>query len=167
MEIRPARPEEYGSVGDLTIAAYRTLPVDHLWGGYDEEIRSVDQRAKQATILVAAEEGSGQILGAVTYVNDPSSPWHEWAAPDEAQVRLLAVAPDARGRGIAEALMRECMGRTTAAGMRLVLHTTPHMAAAQRLYARLGFRRAAERDVHDFEEMPFWAYEWPGNQASA
>lgn len=167
MEIRPARPEEYKSVGELTIAAYRTLPVDHLWGGYDEEIRSVDLRAKDATILVAVEGGSQHLLGAVTFVDNPGSPWHEWAAPDEVQVRLLAVAPEARGRGVAEALMRDCMGRATAAGMRLVLHTTPHMDAAQRLYTRLGFRRAAERDVHEFEEMPFWAYEWPGSQVSA
>ena len=36
--VRLARPDEYARVGALTLAAYAALPVDHLWGGYDEEI---------------------------------------------------------------------------------------------------------------------------------
>ncbi len=43
--IRPAQPAEYGRVGELTIAAYAALPVDHLWGGYADEIRDVAARA--------------------------------------------------------------------------------------------------------------------------
>ena len=35
--VRLATPDEYGRVGELTVAAYRLLPVDHLWGGYDRD----------------------------------------------------------------------------------------------------------------------------------
>ena len=41
IEVRRARPEEYERVGDLTVEAYRALPVDHLWGGYETDIRDV------------------------------------------------------------------------------------------------------------------------------
>ena len=34
-------PDEHKHVGELTVAAYAALPVDHLWGGYDDEIRAV------------------------------------------------------------------------------------------------------------------------------
>ena len=67
--------------------------------------------------------------------------------PDEAEVRMLAVAQDARGRGIADALMGTCerhaqqVGRTA-----VVLSTEPDMHAAHRLYRRRGYRRVPERD---------------------
>ena len=37
-EVRVARADEYARVGELTVAAYQSLAVDHLWGGYDREI---------------------------------------------------------------------------------------------------------------------------------
>jgi GNAT superfamily N-acetyltransferase len=63
------------------------------------------------------------------------------------EVRLLAVSPTARARGIGEALMRECVGRARRAGAdRLALHTTAMMQGALRLYSRMGFVRAPELD---------------------
>ena len=87
-------PTEYGRVGDLTVAAYRALPVDHLWDGYDDEIRAVSERLETAEVLVAVLDGV--VVGAVTYVSDPSSPWIEWNEPGEAQIRLLGVDPARR-----------------------------------------------------------------------
>jgi GNAT superfamily N-acetyltransferase len=141
--VRDAGPSEYARVGELTIAAYRALPVDHLWGGYEAEILDVAGRAGDTEIIVA--ESDGAIVGAVTLVVDRASPWHEWTAADEVQFRLLAVDPDARGQGVGEALVRECIAR---AGDRTVLiHTTQWMQAAQRLYARLGFVARPDRNV--------------------
>jgi ribosomal protein S18 acetylase RimI-like enzyme len=143
VEIRAARPDEYDRVGELTIAAYRALPVDHLWGGYDAEILDTAGRAKGADILVATVDDA--VVGAVTYVADSSSPWSEWTQPGEAQFRLLAVDVDARGRGLGEALVRECLDR--AAGRPVLIHTTRWMEAARRMYERLGFERRPNRDV--------------------
>jgi GNAT superfamily N-acetyltransferase len=51
------------------------------------------------------------------------------------QVRLLAVAPPGRGRGVGAALMQECVRRARAAGAPvLALPTTELMRAALRLY---------------------------------
>jgi ribosomal protein S18 acetylase RimI-like enzyme len=155
VEIRPVGPAEHKRVGDLTVAAYAALPVDHLWGGYDDEIRAVAERLDSAAVLVAVLDEppfDGEVVGAVTYVSDAESPWLEWNEPGEAQIRLLAVDPAVQGRGIGEALVMACIARARADGMTILLHTTNHMPAAQRLYARLGFTRRPDRDVSDFEE---------------
>jgi ribosomal protein S18 acetylase RimI-like enzyme len=165
VRVRNAQPREYARVGELTIAAYAALPVDHLWGGYADEIRDVAGRVAAADVLVAVDEVDDAVLGAVTLVTDPTSPWLEWTEPDEVQFRLLAVDPDARGRGVGEALVRECLSR---AGARPVLiHTTQWLEAAQRLYARLGFVRRPDRDVpyevwHDPEKDHDLPPEWTG-----
>jgi ribosomal protein S18 acetylase RimI-like enzyme len=173
VEVREARPAEYERVGALTIAAYRALPVDHLWGGYADDIRDVAARAASAEILVAIDDGD--VRGAVTLVSDPTSPWLEWTEPGETQFRLLAVDEAARERGIGAALVRECLAR--ARGGPVLIHTTQWMESAQRLYLRFGFERRADRDVpyevwHDptgHRDLPsawvgakFLAYRWRG-----
>lgn len=69
------------------------------------------------------------------------------------EVRLLAVAPSARGQGVGAALMQECMQRARHSGARaLALHTADiKNAAMRRLYERMGFQRAPELD---FEPTP-------------
>ena len=159
LTIRAATPAEYTRVGELTVAAYAALPVDHLWGGYDDEIRDVASRVEAAEVLVA--ELDGEVVGAVTYASDPDSPWLEWSEPGEAQIRLLAVDGSVQGRGIGEALVRACIDRAREQGLTIILHTTNHMPAAQRLYPRMGFTRRADRDVHEFEaehDMTFLAF---------
>jgi ribosomal protein S18 acetylase RimI-like enzyme len=143
--VRLAEPDEYERVGELTIAAYESLPVDHLWGGYEADILDVAGRAKAADVLVAVD--NREVVGAVTFVSDPKSHWLEWSEPGEVQFRLLAVDPALRGRGIGEALVRECM--TRADDRPIIIHTTRWMDAAQRIYARLGFVRRPDRDVDE------------------
>jgi ribosomal protein S18 acetylase RimI-like enzyme len=144
-EIREANPDDYERVGELTVNAYELLDVDHLWGGYEHAILDTATRAKGADILVAAR--AGHVVGAVTYVGDSDSEWSEWTEPGEAQFRLLAVDPAARGQGVGEALVRTCIERARADGQPLIIHTTPWMPVARRMYERLGFRRRPDRDV--------------------
>ncbi len=145
IEVRRARPSEYGVVGELTVSAYRALPVDHLWGGYEQAVRDVAVRAERTDVLVAVD--GAHVLGAVTYASDPDSGWLEWTQPGEAQFRLLAVEPAVRSRGVGERLARACTERAAARGHALCIHTTPWMEAGQRLYQRLGFTRRPDRDV--------------------
>ena len=128
--VRLAQPGEYEFVGKLTVRAYDTLAVDHLWGGYDADILDTSSRAEHSEVLVAVVDD--HVVGSVTYVGDESSPWSEWTEPGEAQFRLLAVAPEARGRGIGEALVRACLERARDTGRTVVIHTTPWMPAAPR-----------------------------------
>jgi GNAT superfamily N-acetyltransferase len=159
--VREARPDEYALVGELTIAAYRTLERDHLEDGYDAEILDVPGRAKSALVLVAVDEHD-VVVGACTFVTDPSSPWMEWARPEETQLRLLAVDASARARGVGQALVEACIARTRELGRPMLLHTTQFMPAAARLYERLGFRRAPERDVGGYEPYEFRGYVYSG-----
>jgi GNAT superfamily N-acetyltransferase len=174
--VRVAQPEDYERVGELTLAAYRGLEVDHLWGGYDDDILDTKARADAADVFVA--ELDGRVVGSVTYVPDADSAWSEWTEPGEAQFRLLAVDPAARRSGAGRALIEACIERARAAGQSLMIHTTPWMPNARRLYDQLGFVRCPERDVA-YDEwrseqeagidlpqawvgQPFLAYRWSG-----
>jgi GNAT superfamily N-acetyltransferase len=143
--VRAARPDEYAHVGALTIGAYRSLAADHLWGGYENGIMDTATRAKGADILVA--DIDGRVIGSVTFVSEHSSSWSEWTLPGEAQFRLLAVDPEARGRGVGEVLVRACLDRARTAGQPVIIHTTPWMETARRMYERLGLMRRPDRDV--------------------
>lgn len=164
MQIRAVAPDEYERVGELTVAAYAALPVDHLFGGYDDHIRAVAERCETADVFVAVLDGA--VVGAVTYASDPDSPWLEWSEPGEAQIRLLAVDGSAQGRGVGEALVRACVDRAREQGLTIILHTTNHMPTAQRLYPRMGFTRRPDRDVHEFEaehDMTFLGFTYDPN----
>ena len=143
LEVRTARPNEYPEVGELLVSVYvgeGFSPAERAPG-----LRAVEPLATGGELLVAWDEREG-VLGTGTFVLG-GTPQAETAGEGEAELRLLAVAPVARGRGIGEALVAECIRRARERGcQRLVLSTRPTMAPAQRLYARLGFVRAPERD---------------------
>ncbi|MEU6991830.1 GNAT family N-acetyltransferase [Streptomyces sp. NPDC046465] len=160
--IRRARPEEYETLGDLTAQAY--LDGGHLDHGaadrYLHVLRDVAGRAAHAEILVAAADGGAPhaLLGGVTFV--PSGgPMADIARDGETEIRMLAVSPTARGRGVGELLVRGCVERSREAGRtRLVLSSSPSMRTAHRLYERLGFARAPERDWYPIPGLPLLAY---------
>lgn len=148
VRIRIARPEEYGRIGDLTVAAYLGLPDGGDHPDYLETLRDVAGRAAETVVLVALDE-AGVVLGGVTYVPGPG-PWFEGDeadARDEAEFRALAVAPEAQGRGVGAALVVACIERARLDGRgALSLYTRPSMTAAHRVYERLGFVRVPGRD---------------------
>jgi predicted N-acetyltransferase YhbS len=60
---------------------------------------------------------------------------------------MLAVAPAAQGRGVGETLVQHCIDAASRAGRNgLFIYSGSWMAAAHRLYGRLGFQRRPERD---------------------
>ncbi|MEV5435427.1 GNAT family N-acetyltransferase [Streptomyces sp. NPDC052682] len=161
--IRPAVPDEYTALGDLTAQAYlRDGLLD--FGESDAylgELKDVAKRAAAAEVLVAVEGDA--LLGGVTFV--PSGgPMADIAGPGEAEIRMLAVAHTARGRGAGEALVRACVdrARATPGCVRVVLSTQRTMHAAHRIYARLGFTRTPERDwnpLPDVDDLTLLTYE--------
>ena len=103
-------------------------------------------RASAAELLVAADPDDGRVLGTVTYVPD-GGPLGEIAGPREAEFRMLAVDPAAQGRGVGTALLRRILDDSRARGHdAVVCSSLPQMRAAHRIYERLGFVRAPERD---------------------
>lgn len=156
VDVREIRPDEVDGVGRLTVAAYvglgRPLPDDYL-----AELADVAARARAAVVLVALVDGA--VAGAVTYVDDPANPFAEFDDPTAAGFRMLAVAPEAQGRGVGEALVRACVGRARGAGKaRLVLHSATWMVGAHRLYRRLGFARATDLDWSPAPGVELWGF---------
>ena len=145
--IRQAAPGEYGTLGGITAQAY--LQDGLLDFGesdaYLDELKDVAGRAAAAEVLVAVADGS--VLGGVTFV-PAGGPMADIAGPGEAEIRMLAVAHAARGRGVGEALVRACVDRARAMDgcVRVVLSTQRSMHTAHRIYERLGFVRTPERD---------------------
>lgn len=145
LTVRAIRPEEHAAVAELTVETYAKVLGSLLDAEYRTELADVARRAEYAVVLVAVD-GNGRLLGSVTYVPG-LGPYAEFEGADEAGIRMLVVAPSAGGRGVGTALVNACIARARADGRtRLGLHTTPSMVTAQRLYLRLGFRRAPERD---------------------
>jgi ribosomal protein S18 acetylase RimI-like enzyme len=142
IEIRRAEERDATDVGVLTERVYRE-------GGWTSEhyaavLRDARTRIAQAVVFVATRDGA--VVGSVALA-PPGTPFVNVAGADEAEVRMLAVAPDARGRGIADALVARCEQQARAAGLAgVVLSTEATMHAAHRLYRRRGYRRQPERD---------------------
>ncbi|MQY13610.1 Mycothiol acetyltransferase [Streptomyces sp. RB5] len=148
--IRPVRPGETDAVGELTARVY--LDGGLLGGGADDpyltHLKDARGRAEHAELLVAVDPGDGALLGAVAFVGDGGR-YADLAGPGEAEFRMLVVDPDARGRGVGEALVRRCLELAKERGRsRILLSTQQIMHAAHRLYERLGFVRLPERDWH-------------------
>ncbi|WP_129842408.1 GNAT family N-acetyltransferase [Streptomyces sp. RFCAC02] len=149
IHIREALPDELAAVGELTARAY--LGDGLLTSGaadpYLPVLRDAADRALHAEVLVAVGRGGGVgPLGTVTFVGRGGK-YADVAGAGEAEFRMLAVDAAARGRGAGEALVRECVRRARAAGAaRVVLSSQSRMHTAHRLYERLGFVRAPERD---------------------
>jgi ribosomal protein S18 acetylase RimI-like enzyme len=154
--VREARPEEYAALGRITVDAYREAGETAV--DYFPELEDVAGRAALVPVLAAVEEGSGRLLGTATYVPGPG-PFHEGDFGDTASMRMLAVAPDAQGRGVGRALVVECVDRARRGGRSgLSLYTRPFMTAAHRLYESLGFRRVSELDWEFDPGEWLWAY---------
>jgi GNAT superfamily N-acetyltransferase len=147
-EIRAVRPTEFERVGELVVDAYAAMTD---LGDYADVLRRVEDRSRSAEVVVALVDGS--VAGTVTFVPG-LGPYAEGDDPDAAWIRMLAVAPEYRGRGIGAALVDWCVRRARASGRRrLLLHTTDVMADAHRLYARLGFSRAPGQDWQPDEDL--------------
>ncbi len=151
VEIRPARTDEYGRIGELTVAAYAALEGMGPMGEYGEELADIAGRGPHAVVLVAAEGAPDgeQLLGDVTYYRRyaDAMPTLADVLGELAGFRMLATDPVRQGRGVGEALVVECIRRARLDGARgVALHTTSLMPAAQRLYHRLGFERWTELD---------------------
>ena len=118
-----------------------------------------------------ADDERAELVGTLTIAPAGTS-YAEIAEPGEVELRMLAVAPRARRRGIAEALMRAAMREAVSLrARRVVLSTLEEMTSAHRLYDRLCFTRVPERDWHH-EDVALRVYTWdvprgPGARAES
>ncbi len=156
MELRLAEPDELDALGHLTVAAYEEFMLG-AEDGYRVHVQDAARRAREAELWVAVD--GDRLLGCVTYC-PPGSPWRELSTTaDEGEFRMLAVHPDARGRGAGEALAALCEDRARTHGAtRMLLSSLAGMAAAHRVYGRLGYVRLPERDWSPMPDVHLIAY---------
>lgn len=163
LHIRNADTCDQDAIRDVTLSAYEeyaTKMPPGAWEQYRENIVSTLADIKPAEQIVADQ--SGRVVGTVllypagTFVRVPNGAPIVLEFPE---VRLLAVAPEARGHGIGTALMRECIRRARVAGVPMLdLHTSDMMEVAMRMYERLGFVRAPEIDFYPAENVVIKGY---------
>lgn len=160
VQIRIARPEEYPAVGELCVRVYVGDGLVSAEAEYLKQLAAAGDRAAQAEVLVAVDAG-GTVRGSVTFVA-PGSAYSEVGGPGDVEIRMLVVDPDARGLGLGEALMRECLDRGRALGAdRVRLSTQPNMVRAHPIYRRLGFVRTPELDWSPVPGVDLLTYALP------
>lgn len=141
--VRPVRPEEHAGVGELLVTAYQVgdmRPDEPYW----DVLRDVGARTVDAEVWVAEEEG--RVVGSLTWAA-PGSRQRETAHEDEAEFRMLGVAPAAQGHGVGAALLAAALERARKDGYAAVaISSATWMTSAHRMYEAAGFRRVPERD---------------------
>ncbi|WP_156288423.1 GNAT family N-acetyltransferase [Oceanobacillus salinisoli] len=152
MIIRDAAKSELEHLKKLRLSAYKEhekkLPKDH-WNVLKQQILSDEDSKFNVDQIVA--ELDGEIVGTVVMF-PPKTELYTGLLDEELdypEIRKLAVSPNSRGKGVAKALISECIQRTKHRGFRKIgLHTADFMENAVKLYEDLGFERLPE---YDFE----------------
>jgi ribosomal protein S18 acetylase RimI-like enzyme len=145
--IRDAHPDEREAMLAMTLAAYQQYAtiMPH-WDHYRQMQRTLLTTDTVAERIVA--ERAGRLAGGVLLFPAEANVYASAGIkPDWPELRMLAVAPEARGLGVGKALLNECIRRSRAAGYAyLGLHTEDAMAVALGMYERAGFVRVSELD---------------------
>lgn len=147
--IREAIDDELDFIRTQRVSAYeehaKFIPEGH-WHALKQAISSDADEQIGVELLVAELEGI--VIGSVALFPAKSDAYKGLVdLLDYPEIRMLAVTHEARGRGVAEALIKECINRTRVNGSQNIgLHTADFMKAAMRLYERMGFERLPQFD---------------------
>jgi len=148
--IRNSKEDELAYIREMRLQAYaehtHKIPADH-WNALKQSILS-DADSKPGIERMVAEI-DGEIVGSVALFA-PDKQVYEGLLDEELdypELRMLAITPEARGKGVATALINECISRTKEKGFTSMgLHTADFMGNAIKLYSHLGFERLPQFD---------------------
>ena len=154
IEIRNALPSEYPSIGQLMVHAYSNLPgflTPESHPAYYHLLANIGEIVKKPGVeIITAHSHEKKLLGAVVYFNHMQQYGSGGTATQEKNAsgfRFLAVADDARGKGIGKLLTRECIRKAKEDGNRqVIIHTTNAMKNAWAMYEKIGFKRSEDLD---------------------
>jgi ribosomal protein S18 acetylase RimI-like enzyme len=148
LSIRDARPEERERVKTLTRLAYAEFAdvmTPSAWQALEAAVEGVLKNPGPAECIVA--EDAERLVGSVFLYPAGAALYARAEQQAYPELRLLAIAPNARRRGVGRALVDECIRRAHASGAsELGLHTSKSLAAAIAMYESMGFTRVPERD---------------------
>ncbi|MCG7380875.1 GNAT family N-acetyltransferase [Paenibacillus sp. ACRSA] len=147
--IREATPEDLHLLEAVLLDAYsqyeQELPHD-VWIAYKASIVEAIEQSSTVAKLVAVLDG--EVVGSVfVYASSETAYGRPELGIHSPVIRLLGVTSKARGRGVATALIRASAQFARERGAHtLHLHTSDMMGEAIRLYERLGFERAHDKE---------------------
>ncbi|HVP90117.1 MAG TPA: ribosomal protein S18-alanine N-acetyltransferase [Terriglobales bacterium] len=121
--IRRMREADLGEVRSI-----ETLSFSNPWS--EDTFRGEIQNSPVSFPMVVVEKPGDRVIGYIIF----------WHIREDVQVNNIAVHPDFRGRGIAEALMRHVIDKVRANGATfMTLEVRVSNAPAVTLYRKLGF----------------------------
>lgn len=145
--VRPDQVSRIAEIGELSALAYLSDGLLDSSDPFVPRLRDAKARAEGAILLMAAtgDKGQGAAVGTLTVV-PPASSFSEFKG-EAFELRMLAVSPLARSKGIGEALARFGLDLAVSQGAkRVLLSTMETMTAAHGLYEKLGFVPTPELD---------------------
>lgn len=159
IEVRLAQPTELGRVGEITLEGYAHDAFVTDTDDYAHELADAAARAVEAELYVAVHADA--LVGTVTFC-PPGSVLRELSGDGEAEFRMLAVRPEARGLGVGRALVNRCFERSAELGLgQILLCSMTGMASAHALYASFGFVRDPRLDWEPTPGITLWAFRAP------
>lgn len=144
--------EEFEQVSQLLVESYSQYQESYgnieNWLEYAESLRDSVHNPFVDRILVAKD--GEEILGSLQLFTNSETAYN---LPDLAIfspiIRMLGVSSAARGKGVAQALLRESISYAQQKGANhIYLHSTDLMADAIRLYEWLGFKRDTSKEFN-------------------
>jgi putative acetyltransferase len=141
-------------VRTLFVAYAASLNASLCFQDFDRELAELPGAYVRPTgrLLIALRDGQAVGCGALRCLD-----------ADVCEMKRLYVAPVARGTGLGEMLVQRLMAEARAESYRrLRLDTLPEMAAAARLYRRLGFRSIANYNANPIPGTLFFERELAG-----
>lgn len=155
--VRTALEAEWPQADRIAVEAFAEYEADYPeWLARIREGRLMSTIARDAELILATEGDA--LVGAVGYL-PPSAPKDDCFEPAWSVLRMLSVAPSARGRGVGAALIDECMRRARGDGAPvLALYTSPVMRVALPMYERRGFEFV--RDLPPRHRVPCVLYKY-------
>ncbi|MGD6854096.1 GNAT family N-acetyltransferase [Bacillus infantis] len=149
--IRNADKDMAESIRGQRVSAYSahtgSIPGTH-WEALKKAISSDADQQPGVELIIAEEDG--KLAGSVALFPARTDAYEGYVEElDYPEIRMLAVAPEFQGKGIAKALITECIRRAKEQGFhRIGLHTGDFMKNAMKLYEGFGFTRLPQ---YDFE----------------
>jgi GNAT superfamily N-acetyltransferase len=135
MEIRPAAQSDIAALIPLMRGYCEFYKCDPPDSGLDEMARALIASEDDQGMLLVAEDEGGEVVGFAAVG------W-KWSSLRGARIAVLEdlfVAPEARGKGAADALIEACASRARANGAPVMTWlTAPDNKRAQVVYDRVG-----------------------------
>lgn len=156
MIVRDVLEQDLPYVRELRINAYKEhankIPEMHWKVLYQQISKHIEIHSKIEQIVA---EIDGEIVGSVVLF-DPKMIAYKGLVEDKyeyPELRMLAVSKSARGKGVASALISECIQRAKKNGFKAMgLHTGDFMEDAIKLYEFLGFERLPQLDFEPADD---------------